>query len=188
MRLRALALAREAIELDPLAAFAWIALSRCFLGLGEIQEAVAAADKGLAINPDHAWGHYVRGMALWQVNRAEDAVAAFDAALASTPHEEIRGGIMAGRACALVLMERYDEAYEWSRKAQLEPHAGRLAYLGEITALGLTGRHSEAADAVERAKNSDELFDYANVFHDLPLTDAKARQKITDGLVAAGMG
>ncbi|MEX0371372.1 MAG: winged helix-turn-helix domain-containing protein [Tateyamaria sp.] len=186
-RLRALDLARRAIELDSMAAFGRIALARCFFALGDIEDAIDTADKALALNPDHAWGHYIRGMSLWQAGRGAEAIKAFDTGLTTSPNSEILVGILAGRSCAMVLEGDYEGAIDWARKAQLEPNAGRLTYLGEILGLGFLQRHEEAQEAVSRARRADNQFSFESVFHDLPLTDPVARQKVLDGLRAAGM-
>jgi len=127
------------------------------------------------------------GKSLWQANRTHQAIDPFDAALAATPHEEIRGGSMAGKACALVLLGRHEEAIEWSRRAQLEINAGRTAFLGEVCALGRMGRRKDAATAVERARQADPRLGSASVLHDCPLVDQTARRSIRDGLASAGL-
>jgi len=53
----AIGLLERATELDPLAAFAWIALSRSNFALGYIDEAISPARKGPAISPNQVWGH-----------------------------------------------------------------------------------------------------------------------------------
>lgn len=186
-RLQSLEAARHAISLDENNTFAWISLSRVFLALGEIDSCIAAAERALALNPHSGWVHNLLGMALIQVNAPDAAIRAFDRALATSPRDNYRWLSLGGRACALVLQKRFDEAIEWSRRAQREPLATYVTYLGEICALGHLGRANEASAVIDRAHDYDIDLSLALVQHEWPLNDDFARDMIIRGLENAGL-
>lgn len=187
VRVRGRKLAEAALAADPTMPIAWVAMSRCHYAANEIGEAIIAAQRSVELNPLLAWGHYALGFATIQDNRAEQSVSAFDAGLSVSPHDTYRWGMMAGKACALVLLTRYEEAIEWSRRAQREPGARFFAYLGELCALGHLGLADEAAAALERARSLDARIGPDLVQHIFPLTNSQARTQILDGLRLAGV-
>lgn len=186
-RLEAMRIARHAIGLDQGAPIAWAALSRVMFSLGEIEDAIRAAQKALDLNPNLTWGHNLMGLCHWQMDRGGEAIRAFDQALATSPLDSYRWVVMAGRACALNLLEQYEDAIDWSRSAQVHPGASYMAFVGEICALGHLGRRERARQAIERGKAAEPLFGIDLVDYDLPLSAPRARQSLIEGLRRAGM-
>jgi tetratricopeptide (TPR) repeat protein len=56
--------------------------------LGRFEEAVAAADHAMFLNPEWAKGYFRKGAALFALGQAHDAVAAYDAGLAVEPDND----------------------------------------------------------------------------------------------------
>lgn len=73
--------AREAIEAAP-SAEAWDALSSALRAQGKSQDALKAADEALRLDWQHLNAQNSRGAALLQLNRAKEALDAFDAIVA----------------------------------------------------------------------------------------------------------
>lgn len=92
---------------------------------------------------------------------------------------------MGGRACALVLQDRFDEAIEWSQRAQRKPLATYVAYLGEICALDHLGRREEASKVIAHVHGYEIDLSIPLVLHELPLNDPVVRQRIIGGLERA---
>lgn len=189
VRERALALAQKSIDIDQRFANGWIALARSLLALGEIGPALAATDKALEINPDLAWGHYLAGYCNWLENRPDAAIASFDRALETSPEDSLRWSIVGGKACAFILLGRFEEAIGVSHSAlaSVQPQAGYLAGIGEICALGHLGRSEEGRRVVELIRCRFPEFSMTMVEHDLPLICPDVRAKILTGLRASGL-
>ncbi|MEM0989107.1 MAG: winged helix-turn-helix domain-containing protein [Pseudomonadota bacterium] len=185
-RQRARELAQEAISIEPRLPFAWTALARCHAGMGEMNFALTACEKSLDLNPLLGWTHALKGMILFQLNRAEEALSAFDCALDTSPQDSLRLTITGGKSCALLLLNRFEEAIELSRMAQMLPNAGLLAFMGEIACLGHLGRLDEAADALKRLKVAEPDASILLYENDFPMPDPEARRVIFGGLQAAG--
>ncbi|MEM9780948.1 MAG: winged helix-turn-helix domain-containing protein [Pseudomonadota bacterium] len=187
LRLRARDLARQAINLDWRIPFAWVALAYAQFSLGQVDDAISASERALDLNPNLGWAHNTLGLIYVQANRAEEAIVSFERALVVSSQDSYRWVSMAGLSLAMVLLDRHDEAVEWSRKAQTDPRATYLAFVGEVCALGHLGRRQDAEDVIRRAQAADARFGIPLVFRDFPLPDPEARKRIIGGLSKAGL-
>jgi tetratricopeptide (TPR) repeat protein len=95
---RAVPLYRQATELDPGRFQVWLALGSALTTLGDHASALEAHTHATALNPESAVARSLRGRTLRHLDRADEALAAFERALALQP--------------ALVAI--------WYRKAELE--------------------------------------------------------------------
>ena len=186
MRRRARTLTDRLIEMDPSYAFAWVAMLRCHRASGDLPAAIYAGERAVTLNPILSLAHHALGTVYWQVNRPTDAYNAFDAASKMGLAQGYRFAAMAGKACALVLMERYDEAIEWSRASQREPGAVLDAAVGEICALVQMGRETEAAAVFRRAQIASPSFGIDQLLNVFPMPDNHVRRIILGGLRRAG--
>jgi Flp pilus assembly protein TadD len=115
---------------------------------GDISQTLTLTSEEIARNPGHAETHALRGVALEQVGRGEEALESYRTAVRLKPdYAEVY------RNLALLHSQRqeYAEALEAGRKAlEIEPrHADALNNLG-VAALKL-GRLEEAESALRRA-------------------------------------
>jgi adenylate cyclase len=140
---------QRAIILDPnfAAAHACLGYAHCLRVLHDI-----SADPAEDIEPNFALAHMIRGHGLWHAGRPEEAVRSIDIAIRASPHDSLMWVFLATKAIALVMLKRNDEAILVSRTAQQHPNAAIFAYLGEMSALGLTNDMDAAADAILRAR------------------------------------
>ncbi|MEM8976883.1 MAG: hypothetical protein AAGD43_32940 [Pseudomonadota bacterium] len=164
----------------------WTALARTHLALGELEDAVVTAQKALSLNPHLARAEAVMGIGLWQLDRAQDALSAFDRALANSPQDSYRWIIRGSRAIALALLERFEDAIAEARQAQLDPKANYLAYVGEACALGHLRRTDEARQAIRRGLEADPEFGIPLILHDFALPNERVREFLLEGLKLAG--
>lgn len=184
-RMQAHQIAKQAVELDPRVPFVWVALGRSHLGLGEIVDAIAAAERALELNPNLGWAHFLLGYCYWPLNRGEEALRAFDLAFEALGQDSFRWIVIEGKACALMVLGRYDEAIETANRAQIEPRAGHFAHCAEICSLARLGRQEEAASALQRALEKDPYFGLTMIEHDQPLPYPTVRELIADGFAFA---
>lgn len=98
---------------------AYVNLSQAFRMLKEPQRSLAAAEEGVARLSDAFEVHDARGIALAELGRREEAVTAFQTALALRPND---ANTNFNLALTLIALERLDEAYRHlERSLTLEP-------------------------------------------------------------------
>lgn len=185
---RARAMAERAMEIELDLPIGWAALARCHMAVEDMDEAVFAAQRAVALNPLLTSGYALLGHILWQINRVEEAIEAFDTGLRFGSRDVYRPGLLGGKACALILDERYEEAIDCSREAQREPGALHFVAVGEICGLHYLDRHAEAADARSRAGRKYPNFGSKLLLSTFPLPDEHVRQRILVGVDGASPG
>jgi len=139
---------RKAAELDPLLVPAWNNLSGLSLERGQLEEAIAAADAGVAAGGGGGGAALALGRALDAAGRIDEAVAAYRKAVAAEPRSTVG---LNNLGSLLERAGRLDEAAAAFRKAlKLEPAAPVLEYnLGVV--LAKQGLRAEARTALAAA-------------------------------------
>ncbi|HXH07735.1 MAG TPA: tetratricopeptide repeat protein, partial [Vicinamibacterales bacterium] len=154
---RAIEHARRALALDPRHATAHGRLGDALLNLGRVDEAIAALEHALAIEPDNVFTLGVLARALWiGQGRIEEALERFERVVALNPEA---GYAYLQMALLYSLRGRYDRAEAAARRAVdlqerlLSGHEG-LQLVGARARLGyvfyLQGRYDEAVAEYER--------------------------------------
>lgn len=187
MRLRSLQEARKATVLDANMDFAWVALARVSYALGQIEDAIAAANRAIEINPNLGLAYNWLGLSHLVIGEPSQAIQAFDQAVSVAPQATYRWLSEAGHSMAQLLLGHYPTAIEWSRRAQRQPKATYVAYLGEICAQAHLGREEEAENAVKRVRQINRDFGRRLVRHDFPLIDPGFERCLIGGLERAGV-
>lgn len=122
---------------------AWLNLSAVAKSQNHVEEAIKAAEKGIALRPEMPEGHNNLGQALFQKNRHEEALAAYDKAI------ELRPGYArahANRAQALLKLDRPEEAEAACRAAIEANPNGKEGYTNLAVVLLARGKVREAMD------------------------------------------
>ena len=123
---------------------------------GDLDGAVQAMDAALTIDSAYAPGWLQRATWLLDLDRLDDAAAAFERALELAPTGDAPVAASAGLARVLVRRDRAGEAI-----AMLEPLLARYDHPQLHRLLGLAyraaGRANEAADATARGKDAPPL-------------------------------
>ena len=176
-----------AVTLDPADPFAHTALARTHTYRGQHDHAIAHCDRAISLNPSYAMAHFGRGHSLWMAGRPADALVSNAEAMRLSPHDPSMWAYMASRSIALTLLERYDEALDWARRALALHNTALHASIAEMAALGHLGRMDEAAKAVARARGywPDVSLDF--ILTSLPITDPRCRSLFEAGLRKAGL-
>ncbi len=183
----ALEAGRKAARLDEHEAYAYLTIGRAKIFQRRFDEALAATDRAISINPNFALAHMIRGHGLWHAGRPEEAVRSIDIGIRASPHDSLMWVFLATKAIALVMLKRIDEAISVSRTAQQDPNAAIYAYLGEISALGHTDDMDAAADAILRARTVKPDVSISFVEKVLPVADPDCREIFIGGLRKAGL-
>ncbi|MGE5125328.1 MAG: tetratricopeptide repeat protein [Betaproteobacteria bacterium] len=146
---------------------------------GKWDEAIAATNQALAIDPDSVKAHLLLGTALWRTGRVEESLRHYEKAIELDPK---RPEAQYSLSFALFLQDRYDEAIpRFERAFEIAPHWGRLpeAYDGGI-ALGLPGPPRLAAEACRR-KLEQTPADVSSLFVLASLRAAAREADLRDG-------
>jgi tetratricopeptide (TPR) repeat protein len=126
----------------------WVQEGRAAASAGRFQEALAAYEAALALDPNFGYAHFGRGEALRVLNRPEEALLAFERAIQLSPHDAApyrRAGYV------LNTLKRWTEALAALEQAiRLDP-AYASSYAGKGDALKGLGRSEEALTAYDQA-------------------------------------
>ena len=115
--------------------------------LGRHADALAAADRALALAPAHRAALVTRAIILRKLGRAEEALASCDRALAAAPDDI---DALTVRSDALIDLEHFDQAVAaCDRMIALDPHGVPAKWNKSLLCLGLG-----------RFKEGWELYDY----------------------------
>ncbi|GET42607.1 tetratricopeptide repeat protein [Microseira wollei] len=123
--------------------------------LEQHQEAIAAYDQALKINPKYADAWNERGLALYSSQRSEEALAAFDKALEIDPNHYYA---WSGRGIALKKLNRnqaatiaFEKALKTTDELLKKNNNNSQASYGKGYALVELDRHEEARNAYDKA-------------------------------------
>ena len=176
-----------AVRLDENDPFAHVALGRVHTVRGEHDQAIECCDRAIALNPSFASAHFGRAHSLWMSGRPAEAVLSHDDAMRLSPHDPLLWAFQASKAIALILLERYEEALDYARRAQRQPNTALWAFMPEVSALGLMGRLDEAREALQRVHRLKPDVTCSFATQVLPFTHEKDREHFVRGLLAAGI-
>jgi tetratricopeptide (TPR) repeat protein len=136
------------------AAYAWSHRADALTGNGRFQEALASANRAVALNPDYADPWSSRGATLWFMGRFEEALGATGQAITINPNSS---KAWFNYARILTTLGQYNEAHAAYQRALLgDANVGNILTLAEIW-VNLSGldfrlqRYQEAITAAERA-------------------------------------
>jgi adenylate cyclase len=176
-----------AVSLDELDPFAHVGLGRIRIVRGEHEQAIASFDRAIELNPSLALAYYGKAHSLWHSGHPEQAVACHDEAIRLSPRDPLIWVFFASKAIALFLLERYDEALQFSQRAQQLPITAVWAYMGELATLGHLGRDEEAARALARAMQLQPDLSISFIQGGLPITHRPSAEHFYDALIKAGV-
>jgi adenylate cyclase len=140
------ALARRAIDLDPTVFNGHIALSFVQLYRRNPAEAIAAADRAIALVPSWETSHAMRGAALAQEGRLLEAMGSVRRALRLNPRAPT--GVLLSVAYVNLAAGRPQEAVANLERVRAGRPDNVVARVGLAVLYGQQGRHDEAAAVV----------------------------------------
>jgi tetratricopeptide (TPR) repeat protein len=186
----ALTAAKKALALDDKDPVAYFALGRVYMIRGQHDASVAELETALALNPNFANAYHGLGAALLLSGRLEEAAEALDTAIRLSPRDPVLWGTMCFRSVTCNLLQQYEAAAEWARRATHEPRAaggGYWPYAALASALGNLGQTAEAREAVDEALRRKPDLSLTFLETTLPTKQPGGLERYLDGLRQAGM-
>ncbi len=157
---------------------------------GQHDASVAELETALSLNPSFAQAYHGLGSALMFSGRLEEAAEALDMALRLSPRDPVSWGPMCWRSMTCTLLQQYEAAAEWARRAIHEPRAARGGYWAFAvlaSALGNLGQTVEAREAVDEALERKPDLSLGYLAKTLPTKHPGGLDPYLDGLREAGL-
>ena len=179
--------AETAVSIDQNDPFAHFTRGRISIFNGEHEKAIASNKRAISLNPNYALAHFGLGHGLWHAGRPAEAPVHLDEAIRLSPHDPILWAILASKAIALVMDERYEEGIAVSQESQRNHDSHLFGYLAEVSGLGLLGKEKEAEEALQRLRRVQPDISISFIERSLPIVKSEAGDRFFHGLELAGM-
>jgi tetratricopeptide (TPR) repeat protein len=125
------------------------------INLGRYEEAIAAYDQALAINPNLDEAFYKKGNALINLSRYEEAIAAYDQALAINPNLD---EAFYNKGIALINLGRYEEAIAaYDQSLAIKPEDANT-HFNKSCCFALSGQTEPAITSLQTAISLDSKY------------------------------
>ena len=142
--------ARKALAADQRDAVAYFSIGRIYMMQGKQDDAIAALETSVELNPSFAQAHHGLCMALCLAGRLEEAHAACSMCERLSPRDPILWASLAVQALTSILAEDYETALIWAQKAKRHPKAtGYWPHAMMAAPLAHLGRIEEAKSEVQ---------------------------------------
>jgi TolB-like protein/DNA-binding winged helix-turn-helix (wHTH) protein len=148
---------RHAVALDELDCFCHCALGRALCLTHQNDEALAALDVSLELNPSFAQAYFAQGFNMLWYGREIEAETLLDRATMLSPRDSHISGFHHVRSWAHFSLGEYDIAAEFARRATRQPNVTYQAFASLAASLGLLGERAQAetvaAELLQRKPN-----------------------------------
>ena len=141
---RALRQSRVAVALDELDCFCHCALGRALSLTRQNDEALAAIDLSLELNPSFAQGYFAQGFNLLWLGREIEAETLLDRATLLSPRDSHLWSFHHVRSWTHFSLGEYDIAVEFARRATRQPNVTYRAFATLAASLGRLGEKAQA--------------------------------------------
>jgi adenylate cyclase len=182
---RALNLAQSAVALDDELPLAHMFLGWIHLWRKEHDQAIAEAQRCLALDPNNAEGHARLGHTLDQSGRPMEGLPFIEIAMRLDPHYPFLYIFWLGHA--YYSLERYDDAVVSYRRANSRNPATSTVHLHLAATYAQLGRLEEAKAEAAQTLRIDPSWSVRRIAQRLPLKDAAALARLVDGMRKAGL-
>lgn len=190
-RAKAVAAARDAAEravaIDPLDPFANATMGRAHWLIGDLEGSLGWLDRSTELSPCYAQGTYSRAWAETLLSCGEEGQLHVDRAMALSPLDPLRYGMLATRALSHFVRADYAEAANWSEKAAREPGAHSLIAVIAAACLAAHGEDARARSWVDAARRRQPSVSRDGFFRSFPFVNLDVRRQITRALERSGL-
>jgi adenylate cyclase len=179
--------AREAVRLDGRDEVAHMALGRILTLKKLYDEAVAASDASIELNPSYAPAHFGRAYALTLAGRAPESLASFETAIGFSPRHPNLWAFQCVNAWAHIQCGNREEANRLAVQASLHLNANFWAPATLAATLVNLGKLDEAHNALHEAIAQKPDLSLAYIGETLPFRDDGVRDAIFGILTDVGL-
>ncbi|MEW5938002.1 MAG: tetratricopeptide repeat protein [Candidatus Thermoplasmatota archaeon] len=183
---RAMELGQRAVALDESDGFAHASLGYFYTYAAQFEKAIAHAERGVALDPNHASGVLLNsGAALALSGRPEEAIPLLHRALRLNPFAP--SIYFVTLSIAYRMTGRFDEAVEQAKRAVERNPEDRLGYLALAAGGMLAGREGEARAAAAEVLKMNPSFSVEQFGRALPYRDKSFVDRSIDAWRKAGL-
>ncbi|MEP2028145.1 MAG: tetratricopeptide repeat protein [Paracoccaceae bacterium] len=180
--------ARKALAADERDAVAFFSIGRIYMMQGRQDDAIAALQSSISLNPSFAQAHHGLGMALCLAGRLEEAHAACDMCERLSPRDPILWASLAVQALTSILAEDYENALMWAQRAKRHPNGtGYWPHAMMAAPLAHLGRLEEANLAVQEMLAVVPTLTIGELAKTYPTTEPGGLEPYLQGLRLAGL-
>src|SRR5208337_428290 len=177
--------ARQAAQLDDRNPYALLALAMACLWARRYDEALSAAEKVIAFNPNFAEGHTARGFVLHYVGRSEEALKCFERVVALDPY--FPGMWLHYQALAEYQLGRYSAAVSLLKRRILRNPDTDASRAWLAASLGQMGLIEEAREAWRELLCVNPEYSIEQRRKVLPYKNPDDFERFVEGLRKAGL-
>jgi TolB-like protein/class 3 adenylate cyclase/Tfp pilus assembly protein PilF len=178
-------LAQRAVALDDDAPEAHWVLGLVYLGLRQLDHAMAEARKALALDPNLASAHSLLGQALHYTGHSQDAIESLTTAMRLDPHD--RDLYLHFLAQAYFGLGRYEEAAANLRRRIVRKPDTDLSRVLLAACYGHLGRAEEAQALYQEVLQINPDYSFEHHRRGLPYKDPIDLERIAEGLRKGGV-
>jgi hypothetical protein len=135
-------------------------------------------DRATTLNPNYAQAKYSRGWAEALLGRGLDGQTNVDTALALSPLDPLRYGMLGVRAMSHMVLGEPAEAARWGDLAARSPGAHVLIEMIAAAGHGLNDDEAQARFWAESARSRDAGVTTADFFRSFPFKEERTRKSI----------
>jgi tetratricopeptide (TPR) repeat protein len=183
---QALKAVAEAVKADSQEPAAHTAAAMANFWNGRLQQAKAAADRALALNPNAFLAHFVSGATRNYLGECEAAVAFHTKALDLNPADPLAWNCLGSFAHTLFNLGKFGEAIDCADRAIVLRHGYLFGRVVKTAALAHAGRQPEAEASLRAIMDLAPDFSLARLAH-YPFAIDSQRRQIFMGLEKAGL-
>lgn len=185
---RGLAAGLEGTRRDQRDPVAWFGLGRIRMMMGQADDAIAALETAIALNPSFAHAHHGLGMALTLAGRLDEARCSLVQVERLSPRDPILWATIVVHVLADILAGDAPSALQQARKAlQMPRAAGYWPHAVHAAALAINGNSDEARDALALAISAKPDLSLGYISNALPTSEPEGLAPYLDALRALGL-
>jgi adenylate cyclase len=179
--------ARRGVALDDKEPLAHLALAWASSFAGQEDQALAASELAVQLNPSFAEGYAWRGMFLARAGRSDDAIASIERAMRLSPQDPLTWFFLHMMALAQFAAGRYEEAVEWAQRSLQRKPDSPLACRVLAASYAQLGRVEEARRASDEVSRLTPEFSLSAIRLTFASADPSLRERLVEALRKAGV-